>query len=79
MAMAVADTMVSYVALLKLLYLSTPSPLYHRATSFESEYSLTVLSQMNAPLTVAIDLLHPVEIVRSATEADLHVTDRRCL
>jgi len=34
---------------------------------------------MNAPLIVATDLLHPVEIVRSATEADLHVTDRKCL
>jgi hypothetical protein len=34
---------------------------------------------MSAPLIVATDLLHPVEIVRSAIEADLHVIDRECL
>jgi hypothetical protein len=34
---------------------------------------------MNAPLTAATDLLHPVEIVKNAIEADLHVTDRKYL
>ena len=32
---------------------------------------------MRELLIAAIDLLHPVEIVMSATEADLHVTDRQ--
>ena len=34
---------------------------------------------MREPSTDATDLLHPVEIVRSAIEVDLHVTDRKYL